>query len=442
MSLDEKTRLMSGNYWGIFGLTVPLPYIFYIGSFTFNTALILCGIPFLAILYFAIVKAGIDNKFGRFVFGAGAPIILMLGHLSLLKPTEAISPGYFVVQASCAIMSWMILNNKGEGPLQLTAMVTALASLGALLMFDGWASPEQDSSFYRNKVTDFSFLGIACGIYFTSYFLNKYTFGVVEEQREDLLKASEEKQRDLESQSGDLKKYIKQVEAQQKEDENRQRVTEGVDKLNKVLRTGDDWDSVKDGFISELVRQVNANQGVLYTVEERENEKWIELSACYAYDRKKYVEKRIEIGEGLVGQAYLEGDSIFRTEVPQNYMTIGSGLGDAKPRCLLIIPFRHEDSVIALAEIASFKPLNESDVKLVENIGDSVAAFLAGHRSSAHMKELVRKTEEANARMQEQEQTLRQNMEEMVVAQEDYERRIREYEKLLEENGVQQHAHE
>ena len=74
------------------------------------------------------------------------------------------------------------------------------------------------------------------------------------------------------------------------------------------------------------------NQGGFFIVKEEGDEVFLELEGCYAYERRKKMNKRILPGEGLVGQSYQEKDSIYITEVPDNYINIKSGLGDANPR--------------------------------------------------------------------------------------------------------------
>src|SRR5690606_9000781 len=110
-------------------------------------------------------------------------------------------------------------------------------------------------------------------------------------------------------------------------------------------------------LISNVVKYVKAKVGGLFILEEEEDgSSHLQLQACYAYDRKKFISKRLEVGEGLVGQAYLEGQSVYLTEVPDEYMIITSGLGDTSPRSLLIIPLRTNERIEGILELAS---LNE-----------------------------------------------------------------------------------
>ena len=90
---------------------------------------------------------------------------------------------------------------------------------------------------------------------------------------------------------------------------------------------------------------------------EKEENRVLEMKACYAFDRKKFTEKQVCPGEGLVGTCYPKGEPIYMTEIPDEYITITSGLGDANPRALLICPLKVNDEIFGVIELASFQPL-------------------------------------------------------------------------------------
>jgi putative methionine-R-sulfoxide reductase with GAF domain len=134
-----------------------------------------------------------------------------------------------------------------------------------------------------------------------------------------------------------------------------------------------------------LSQYMNAQQGSLFVLnDETENDSFLELAACYAFDRKKFIEKRIEIGNGMVGQAYLEGRAVVLKKIPADYLHITSGLGHATPTCLCIIPLKYNDKTEAILELASFHFFEGYQMDFLEKAGEFVASAIVSisHNSS------------------------------------------------------------
>src|SRR5690606_32584770 len=156
------------------------------------------------------------------------------------------------------------------------------------------------------------------------------------------------------------------------------------------------------------------------------------LEACYAYERKKFLEKRIEFGEGLIGQAYLEKDIIYMTEIPERYVSISSGLGNANPRSDIIIPLISNDTIEAVIEIASFQKMEKHEIEFMQKVGEYVASAIAAVKVNQRTKALLQSTQEQAEEMRSQEEEMRQNMEELQATQEEVQRRTQEYQKVIE----------
>ena len=92
-----------------------------------------------------------------------------------------------------------------------------------------------------------------------------------------------------------------------------------------------------------MVKYTNSNQGGVFIVNDNDKDNiGLEMSSCYAYDRQKFINRQIEVGEGLVGRCYQEQERIFLTDIPEDYIKISSGLGEATPTCLLVIPLAYK----------------------------------------------------------------------------------------------------
>jgi putative methionine-R-sulfoxide reductase with GAF domain len=126
--------------------------------------------------------------------------------------------------------------------------------------------------------------------------------------------------------------------------------------------------------LKSICKQLEAGQGALYTVQEDETQKWIELTGGYALSIGENASIRFDMGEGLIGQAAAEGKTFYIDDIPDGYMKIASGLGMASPRYLLIVPLKKEDTVVGVMEVSSFKPLHETQRKFVEEAAQLLSA--------------------------------------------------------------------
>jgi PAS domain S-box-containing protein len=208
------------------------------------------------------------------------------------------------------------------------------------------------------------------------------------------------------------------------EDKKRNWTTEGLAKFGEILRTNNtNLEKLSDQIIGNLVKYLEANQGALYILDEGGNsEPNMKLNACYAWDKKKFVNQDILRGEGLVGQVWQEMDTIYLTDVPDNYITITSGLGDANPTSILIVPLKVNDRIYGIVEIASFNTLEDNEIEFVEKIAESIASTISSVKINATTQQLLEESQEMTEQMRSQEEEMRQNMEELQATQEEMQR--------------------
>lgn len=221
----------------------------------------------------------------------------------------------------------------------------------------------------------------------------------------------------------DMRANLKKVA---EEDKKRNWSTSGLAKFGDILRSyNDNFEKLADEIISNLVKYIGANQGALFIIEsddESSEDEYMELAACYAWDKKKFLEKKIYKGEGLSGQAWIEGDVIYLTEVPDDYVSITSGLGEANPRSVLIVPLKLNDEVHGVIEIASFKEYDEYEIEFVERIAESIASTISSVKVNERTQKLLEESTMMTEQMRAQEEEMRQNMEELQATQEKIQR--------------------
>jgi len=230
-----------------------------------------------------------------------------------------------------------------------------------------------------------------------------------------------------------LKKAAEEEEKRKIEDQKRSWANEGHARFGEILRqNNNDLQKLCDSVIAALVKYVGANQGGIFLWnDEDKSHQYFELVSAFAWDRKKYMTKQIEKGEGLVGACALEKETIFMTDVPDDYVNITSGLGDANPRCVILVPLKHEDEVMGVIEMASFKVLENHEVEFIEKIAESIASTILSVKINARTKMLLEQSQMQAEEMKAQEEEMRQNMEELQATQEEVERKSTEIEGFM-----------
>lgn len=199
--------------------------------------------------------------------------------------------------------------------------------------------------------------------------------------------------------------------------------SEGVAHFGAILReNSDDLKSLCDKLLTDLIKYIDANQGAIFLFNE-ENKEVLDLISVYAWGRKKYITASVEVGEGLIGQAAIERETVFLTDVPENFIKITSGLGDANPRCILIVPFMFNDELFGVMEFASFKVYGQTEIQFVEKIGEIVASTISRVNINKQTEKLLSDSQKLTDELRVQEEVLRKNLEAMNSTQEEMQRR-------------------
>lgn len=221
----------------------------------------------------------------------------------------------------------------------------------------------------------------------------------------------------------------------ERRDKERNWIVRGVAEISEILRMHDSTDDLGEDVIKFILGKIGAIQGAFYVVHEDENGKQvIEMRASHAFGRKKYLKAKFRFAEGLIGQAAAEKDTILRTEVPDGYVTVSSGiLGDQKPKCILIVPLITNEEVYGILEFAGFKKFDPSQVKFVQELSLILARTIFNIKVNERTRSLLAESQEMSNELKEKQEVLRQNAEEMQATQEELQRSNQKLEEQIEE---------
>lgn len=196
-------------------------------------------------------------------------------------------------------------------------------------------------------------------------------------------------------------------------------VTKGKEKISDILRVHTRIDDLAEATIEGIISYCGAVQAAFYILEGDT----LRTVTQYAYDRKRFEKNEIKIGRGLIGAAAYEKQLIYRTEIPDDYFTITSGLiGRSKPKSLLIIPLRQEEEVQGVIEVSFFQTsLPDHYMLLAEEIGTMVGSTLYNLKINERTETLLKESQQMTATLRKNEEQLNENAREMREAKENLE---------------------
>jgi signal transduction histidine kinase/HAMP domain-containing protein/DNA-binding response OmpR family regulator len=158
--------------------------------------------------------------------------------------------------------------------------------------------------------------------------------------------------------------------------------------------------------LSELAPLVGAQHGVFYLSDVEHDRPIMKLFATYAYRERKGINARFALGEGLVGQCALEKERILITQVPDNYIKINSGLGEATPLNIVVLPVLFEGEVKAVCELASFQPFSDIHLALLDQLTESIGIALNTISATMRTEELLKESQALAEKLQTQQEEL------------------------------------
>ncbi|MDQ4137009.1 MAG: response regulator, partial [Pseudomonadota bacterium] len=178
-------------------------------------------------------------------------------------------------------------------------------------------------------------------------------------------------------------------------------------RFTRMLQGERDLVTVSNMILSEIAPLVNAQRGVFYMVEDDGDEPVLDLVASYAFTERKNISNRFRMRQGLVGQCAFEKKRILLTNVPGDYITIGSALGEAPPLNIIVLPVLFEQEVKAVIELASFSRFSETHQSFLDQLTESIGIVLNTIAANMRTEGLLKQSQLLTSELQSQQEELK-----------------------------------
>ncbi len=207
---------------------------------------------------------------------------------------------------------------------------------------------------------------------------------------------------------------------------------EGIVKFSDLLSSNqENTIKLSQAVISSLVSYVEADQGGIFLINDdklEEDGQLLELVASFAYSKEKLEKKSFLPGEGLIGACFKDCETIRIDNLPAEYSHIASGLGNASPEHLVLVPIKLGDYKIGIIELTSFQKIEDYKVELVEKVAENITSVISIVRGNEQALQAVSIANEQREELLAQEEEIRQNMEEMQATQDELLRKQEDFE--------------
>ncbi|MDT4897360.1 MAG: hypothetical protein QOH25_2437, partial [Acidobacteriota bacterium] len=198
-------------------------------------------------------------------------------------------------------------------------------------------------------------------------------------------------------------------------------------RFTRMLQGQRDMTNVSQMVLSELAPLVDAQQGVFYVNGGDNGTPLMRLLGSYAFTERKNLANEFTPGQGLVGQCVLERERILLTNVPDDYIHIGSGLGQGTPLNIIVLPVLFENEVKAVIELASFNRFNDTHLTFLDQLTESIGIVLNTIEANTRTEQLLQQSQALATELQSQQDELKKTNEQLEKQAES----LRESEELL-----------
>jgi len=184
-------------------------------------------------------------------------------------------------------------------------------------------------------------------------------------------------------------------------------------KFSRMLQGQKDLLTVGRLILSELAPVVSAQHAVFYILDSTNEPGRLTLLASYAHKGLDAVGRRLALGEGLIGQCALEKQKILLSNVPPDYIRISSGLGEARPQNIIVLPVVFEGQVKGVLELASLDRFNTTHQALLDQLTESIGIVLNTIEANMRTEDLLKQSQSLAQQLQTRQEELQNTNQEL-----------------------------
>lgn len=374
---------------------------------------------------------GKASDFSRIFFSISIALFASALNALPVFPGEPLINHFSLLQITALVIPWLLFDTRESGLLSAATIVSAV-----LLLFQ----PEIARQFTMAKGADVlksSYVAYLCygmvllltpwGLFHLKLVKKSYEIKTAETKKQIAERSTQMANRQKE-----LQDRISEINQTHKIEEQRSWVAQGISQIIDLMRSSRQ-ENLYEEVIKEIVKYMNAPVGYLYVVEEDDREeKVLKLEGCYAYDRRKTVKASVPFGDGVLGQSCIDKEILYLDGIPSRFLHLTSGLGDAPPSYLAVVPLMEEANVMGAVEIASHHPFEPHEKDLLSQISSSIGSFIYTNTVNQKIKVLIEQNQQQAEEMKAQEEEMLQNLEELHATQEEMARKEKEYVETIE----------
>lgn len=420
-----KKKIQLSNQIALLLLPLCIPYVAFSIFFFPGIAIFPEVVMVSSMMVFVLNYLGL-HVVSRFLVSTVVNVSILGYQVYLIQANEPLIISLYVIHLSLLVIPLLVFDVREKGMLIGTTLICVLCflSVGRL---SGYFEHHYDTTMFRTGFL--GEMGVVIGVLILMVSLSVLlrTNFASEVVNETLVAEMEKHNQELTASQDKLKDYISKLKESQEDERRRNWASEGVALFADLLRMyNDDIAKLTEVVIAKLAHYMELNQaGIFILNEDDATNPYLELLACFAYDRKKFIEKRIKPGEGLAGQVFLDKKVSILKKVPDGYLYINSGLGKSTAGCVVIVPLILNEKAYGVVELASFREIESYQIEFVKKLGENIASTLVNVRNNQLTRRLLDEAQLRTEELRQKEEEMRQNMEELTATQEEMQRQIK-----------------